>query len=271
MLRKLYYLMPPGLRLLVRRIVFLPLDVLKKEKGLIPPAGMIYTGRGDFLKAGQYWLETFKKYGGLKAESKVLDIGSGIGRIAVGLTTFLKGKYEGFDAVRQGVEWCQQNISGKFPNFNFVYVDLFNDLYKKDGIQAASFKFPYTDKSFDLACAISVFTHMIPSEVEQYLSEAARVVAPGGYFLATFFILNEESRSNMTKGKFQFPYEHGHYALMDEKVQSANVAYDQDYLFDQLREKGWELTHFLPGYWCGRPKTEGHDFQDILVLRKSIS
>lgn len=260
--------MPPGLRLFVRRLVFFPLDLLTKENDLIPPAGLIYTGRGDFLKAGQYWLETFKKYTGLHEQSKVLDIGSGIGRIAVGLSPFLKGKYEGFDAVRQGVDWCQQHISTKFPNFHFTYVNLYNDLYKKDGILASSFTFPYPEKSFDMACAISVFTHMIPEEVEQYIAEASRVIVPGGYLVATFFILNEESRAFMVKGKFQFPYDYGHFALMDEKVKSANVAYDQDYLFNLVKEKGWTIDAFLPGYWCGREKIEGNDFQDIIVLKK---
>lgn len=261
--------MPPGLRLFVRRLVFFPMDLLTKKRDLIPPAGLIYTGRGDFLKAGQYWLDTFKKYAGLREDSKVLDIGSGIGRIAVGLTPYLKGKYEGFDAVRQGVDWCQQNISTKFPNFNFTYADLYNDLYKKDGILAASFTFPYPENRFDMACAISVFTHMIPEEVEQYISETSRVIVPGGYLVATFFVLNDESRQSMLKGKFQFQYDYGHFALMDEKVKSANVAYDQEYLFRLVQEKGWVINKFLPGYWCGREKTEGYDFQDIMILRRS--
>ena len=53
-------------------------------------------------------LKQFIDLGGLKPEHRVLDIGSGIGRVAIPLTEYLneKGSYEGFDVVELGVNWC---------------------------------------------------------------------------------------------------------------------------------------------------------------------
>ncbi|QLH29633.1 MAG: class I SAM-dependent methyltransferase [Candidatus Parvibacillus calidus] len=153
----------------------------------MPPSGLIYTGRGDFIRAGKYWLERFIREGGLKPEDSVLDIGSGIGRMAVPMTKYLtSGRYEGFDAVRQGVDWCKSNIQRKYPNFNFIYADLDNDLYKSKGFNAAEYRFDYPDENFDFAISISVFTHMLKDEIINYLRETSRVLKKGGVLFATF-------------------------------------------------------------------------------------
>ena len=110
-------------------------------------------------------------------DSSVLDIGSGIGRIAIPLTSFLeKGLYEGFDIMKPGIRWCQRNISTRFPHFKFIQVSLANDLYRNSGDAAAKFVFPSANDQFDLAIATSVFTHMLPEEVIQYVEEIHRVL-----------------------------------------------------------------------------------------------
>ncbi len=39
----------------------------------------------------------------------------------------------------------------------------------------------------------SVFTHMLPQDMDNYLSEVARVLKPDGRCLITYFLLNPES------------------------------------------------------------------------------
>jgi SAM-dependent methyltransferase len=270
MLRKIYYALPPSLRLFFRKIYYFPLDFFnKKRNALEPPKGLIYTGRGDFIKQGEEWVVIFKQYTTLNENSNVLDIGSGIGRIAVPMTRFLKGNYRGFDAVKQGVDWCNEHISAKYPNFQFDYVDLFNDLYKSKGISASNYPFPYPKGYFDFACAISVFTHMLPDEVENYLREAHKTLKEGGYFVATFFILDDESRVLMSHNNtFNFKYDYKNYALMDEAVKSANVAFDKTYLFNMVQQMGFKIVSHLEGYWCGREKEKCTSFQDIIVMTK---
>lgn len=163
----------------------------------------------------------------------------------------------------------QKNISSKFSNFDFLYVDLFNDLYRSKGINAANYIFPYQTNYFDFACSISVFTHMVPEEVENYLKETIKVLKKGGFLVATFFILDSESKSLMQNNKdFNFKFDFGHYALMDSVVKSANVGYDKNFLFKQFENTGFKIEKYIKGYWCGRKKEFNYALQDIVVLKK---
>lgn len=275
-LRKLFYALPASWRFLARRIYFLPTDwwdlATGKRPPMQPPKGLIYTGGGNFLKEGSHLLERFVRLGGLQPHHQVLDIGSGIGRVALPLTAYLneRGFYEGFDVVELGVRWCQEHISTRFPNFQFQFVPLANDLYRKDGTNAATFRFPYGEDQFDFIISNSVFTHMLPTEVDNYLKEIQRVLKPGGKCYATFFILNEESKRLMAgQPDFQFPHDYGHYRLFDQKVKSANVAFEEVYLKEELlAANGLKAAAVHYGYWCGREKGEFGDFQDFILLEK---
>ncbi|MDQ3015480.1 MAG: class I SAM-dependent methyltransferase [Bacteroidota bacterium] len=239
---------------------------------LKPPRRLIYTGGGDFLQTGQDFMSEFVELGLLKSDSIVLDVGSGIGRMAIPLTSFVKnGKYEGFDIMAAGVKWCQKNITTQYPNFNFTLVDLSNDLYRNHGGSADQFQFPYQANLFDLVVVISVFTHMIALEVKNYSEEIYRVLKPGGKCFATFFILNEQSRVEMIRGEndFNFMIQKENYSLIDELVKSANVAYDEDYITNSIFPKDkfvFETIKF--GKWKTGEESKAIDFQDKVVVRK---
>lgn len=276
-LRRLYYALPPPLRFAARRLWYAPVDICESLSGrrdpLTPPRGMIFTGGGDFRKQGNRMTDIFRDQAGLQPHHRVLDVGSGIGRIAAGLSSFLddRGSYEGFDVVPAGVNWCRKHISSRFPRFHFQYIPLANDLYRADGLPAARFAFPYPDSDFNFACAISVFTHMLPDEVAQYLGEIRRTLKPGGRCCCTFFLLNTGSEQLLAGNPgFQFPYDRGHYRLMDERVKAANVAYQEKWLRDQLKQCGLALESVLPGYWCGRSKEKCLDFQDIVIFKREM-
>ena len=61
---------------------------------------------------------------------RVLDIGCGVGRIAIPLTGYLGGggQYDGFDVVPGGIAWCEKNISIPFPHFRFELADIYFNL-----------------------------------------------------------------------------------------------------------------------------------------------
>lgn len=265
--RKLYYALPVQLRFLSRIIVYFPLDLIsyksRKAAG-IPPKGKLFIGSGDFVLTGNRFAERLQEYCDLKATSKVLDIGCGIGRLARPLTKILneEGKYAGFDVVKSGINWCQKNISSKHQNFEFIHVDLSNDLYTTGGEDASSFNFPYQDQSFSIAVAISVYTHLLPEETNRYLAETARILEPGGLAFFTFFI---QDNNSILPNKFNFPIKHENYALMDEKVSRANVLYKQDFLHKMIEQNGLEIKQWIKGRWCNE---DGLDYQDSLVLLK---
>ena len=269
--RKLYYAVPPAWRFALRRLYYLPHDswqwLTGRREPLTPPKGLIYTGSGDFKREGELALSFFRSFCGLQAGHQVLDIGSGIGRIAIPLAGYLDptGGYEGFDVVETGVKWCRENISSRHPNFRFQYVPLDNDLYRKEGQSAANFKFPYPEDSFHLSIASSLFTHMLPEEVLNYLGEIHRVLKPGGRCYATFFLYDHETK---WPEEFAFPHDYGHYRLMDDQVKSANVAFETSFLFNALAQNGLSLCHFFPGYWRTGNRQENTAFQDVVIMGK---
>ena len=275
-LRQLYYALSPELRRTARRVYYAPLDIWDtfsgKRSALQPPRGMIFTGSGDFRQQGQEFLQYFKTLGNLQPHHHVLDIGSGIGRMAIPLTQYLneKGRYEGFDIVKEGVAWCQKNIATKYPNFHFQQVSLKNDLYSNEGDSAAYFTFPFSDNSFHFSFLTSVFTHMLPEQVDNYLKEITRVLKKDGRCLATFFLYDEAILERIQgKGAFSFQYDFGHYRLMDETVQSANVAFDIDYLIKMAARHGLQIIDIHHGFWSGLPKSACLNFQDIVIFEKA--
>lgn len=266
-IRNLFYSLPINIRYLVRRLYYLPQDIFRKDK-TIPPKGLIYTGGGDFKKIGNFWLSYFKENANLKENNNFLDIGSGIGRVAIPLSNFLKGNYEGFDLIDIGINWCKKNISLKHSNFSFKKVFLFNDLYQGKYDSAADFIFPYPDNYFDTACATSVFTHMIDIEVENYLEQTLRVLKENGILVASFFILDEESMELMKNKALNFKYKKDNSYYISEKSISANVAFQKDYLVNMINQKGFKIIKYDKGFWCGRSKLDANRYQDILVLQK---
>lgn len=272
-LRKLYYFLSPKLRLIVRRLFYLPVDLFRlNKKQMIPPKGKIFTGSGDFIKQGETFLDYFINLGNLKPDHKVLDIGSGIGRMAIPLTRYLsqEGKYEGFDIVKSGVKWCQRNITREFPNFKFTHLNLKNSLYNLSTKKEASkIKFPYKENYFDFIFLTSVFTHMLPNDVENYINEINRVLKSSGIVFFTCFLVTQESKDQLLENvNFKFPFNKGNYFLMDEKVPEANVAYNYEYLQSVINKSKLKIKSIHQGYWSSKTKLDSFEFQDIVILEK---
>ena len=275
LLRNLYYSLSPSMRLAARRIWYFPSDcwdsITGKRDSMIPPKGMIFVGSGDFTERGNDILDLLVKYAGLKPDASVLDIGCGIGRLAVPLTRFLseRGSYDGFDIVKKGIDWCNNRISPKYPNFRFLHIDLKNDLYNdKTENEARSFIFPYEDDSFDCIVLTSVFTHMMPDDVDNYLNQIARVMRSGGKCLVTFFLVNDAIMKKMNRGETSFAFKHsyGDYLLMDKNVKEANIAYEECFLQKIYDKYGLKQDAVYYGQWS---KSEGFvSFQDVVVLSK---
>lgn len=275
--RKLFYSFPPSARFWVRRFWFLPYDLftyyLNPYRSLAPPKGLTFVGSGDFLGQGKRFLNHFIELGGLQSHHKVLDVGCGIGRMAIPMTNFLNpklGSYEGFDPMPVGIKWCKEHISVKYPNFNFTLVDVVNDLYinnvPHDG---STFVFPYGDSNFDFCFLTSVFTHLLPAETSNYFSEINRVLKPGARCFATFFVLDEQSKQKIKSGhsSFNFPYPYDENWVLDLKSKAANVGYEEEWLKKASASANLNMIAFYPGSWRGDLNTK--DFQDICVFEKA--
>lgn len=262
----------------LRTLSYLPNDLweatFSKDRGLRPPRHktFIYGYDPDFKHIGNEFLGFFRDLVDLQPDEDVLDIGCGIGRVAIPLTEWLsaEGSYRGFDIVADGVRWCQANITPKFPNFQFERADIFNATYNPQGRFAAKdFRFPYADASFDFAWTKSVFTHMLAEEVENYLFETARVLRPGGRCLHTFFILDAESLRLIDGGKsmFDFRYRQGESLMVSEAEPEKAIAFNESWVRELYARVGLQIVEPIHwGGWSGR-----RDFlsgQDIIVAQK---
>lgn len=235
----------------------------------LPPLRMRFVGMGDFRAIGEELLNLLVQYGGLRRTDRVLDIGCGIGRVAIPLTRYLDASatYDGFDVVRSGIDWCRRRITPRHPNFRFHHVDVRSSEYRQRGADASHFRFPFGDGAFDFAFATSLFTHLVYEETRQYLSEARRVLAPGGRLFATFFLLDELATSRLPSLDPRFRFEHAQgpvrYANRDNPA--AGVAIDQTAALALIREAGFAAPEIHYGQWCGREG--GVSFQDVVVCR----
>ncbi len=274
--RRIRKRLPFQLKPLLRRAYYLPIDVIEgltgRRSDLVPPRRKMFVGDGDFCKTGREFLRYFIDLGGLQPGDRILDVGCGIGRMAVPLTTFLspQGEYRGFDIVQEGIDWCQSRITSRFPNFQFQLADVRNDCYNPAGKYAAqAYTFPYPDDYFDFVFLGSVFTHMRSAAVRRYTSEIARVLKPGGRSLITVLLLNAESRQCVAAGTstLNFKYEvDGGLTVNEDKPEGA-IAYDEDTIRQLYRQHDCEVVEPIHyGSWCGRGTFLS--YQDIIVAIK---
>jgi SAM-dependent methyltransferase len=239
---------------------------------LVPPRRLDFVGHSDFAATGDEFLGYFIELGGLQPSQAVLDIGCGIGRMARPLTGYLdaSGSYEGFDVNREGIGWCRRRYA-RHRNFHFQVADLYNRRYNPSGAQKAiDYRFPYEDDRFDFVILTSVLTHLLEDEAEHYLAETARVLKPGGRSLATFFLLDEESRELIAAGRsgLEFLEPEGHVSVLSDDMPEEAVAYDEGWVYERVATHGLRvLEPTRPGSWCGRE--DATSFQDLVVLEKS--
>jgi len=259
-----------GLRRQVYRLAT-PVDrmVRRRRDPLLPPAHLriYYYGTWDpraFARACEIRTELISR--GLKPEHRVLDIGCGIGNLAIGLRDYLHGGYDGIDIHPEAIAWCQQAITPRYPSFRFHRVDVSSRAYNQGGtLPASTFRFPFADRTFDVIFLASVFTHMMPDAVERYLHEISRLLTAGGTCVESYFLLNDDTRPGVEAGRsfmsFGIKHPSGVCLLHDAAVPEAAVAYEEAFVRRLHDEAGLRIHDVRRGrWWTG----EQHD-QDVVT------
>lgn len=244
------------------------LAALEARSVPVPPEEAIYVGDGDYLKIAAEFLRYFVEVGGLQPNHTVLDLGSGIGRMASGLSRYLSaenGRYIGFDPVSSGVEWCRSAYAG-LKNFSFEWADLYNELYRPEGkILATDYHFPCEDHSVDFAIATSVFTHLYEPEIGAYLGELSRVLKPDGRLFATAYTYDGEAPARGPANHLNFDMpdpDYPHRWHVEGMPPLSAVCYSQSY-FEWLCERRLgRKPDIRKGRWQGG---EGPWFQDLVL------
>ncbi|MCT8161681.1 class I SAM-dependent methyltransferase [Pseudoruegeria sp. SHC-113] len=145
--------------------------------------------RGDHRAVvGGLWDEmgklqlSFLKSQGLKPADRLLDVGCGCLRGGTHYVRYLEaGNYYGIDlspqllAAGYDVEITQAGLQDKLPRENLRQTEAFD---------ATGFRV-----RFDMAVAVSVFTHLPLNNLRVALHNLGPVMKPGGRFFASFFIV----------------------------------------------------------------------------------
>lgn len=249
---------------------------------IIPPRDCRRAGKdvGGYVSGGDGELGMCRRWAGLHAGSRLLDVGCGDGRLAAALLPFLDGgSYATFEVQARFVDFLRRRIGLRHPHFSFTHADLWHSYYNPGGKhQTHEYRFPYPDGDFDIVFLNSIFTHFLPREVAHYLGECARVLRKGGSLLATYFLANEEAREYDRKGLIAADLSRGrggvlnhrgdHCWTRDADVKERIVAIDEDWLRRQYEQAGFEIDRIVWGTWCGRPQDHENSQQDVVVARK---
>ena len=247
----------------------------------------ILTGKSDFppLHLRRYVgpLRTFEMTGAefraylqllckLKPEERLLDLGCGCGLMALSLPDYFvaPGAYTGVDIHRPSIRWCQRHLGDRDPRLSFVAIDVVNRQFNPDGrYLAESYSFPFEDGSFDVILCKSLFTHMRPSEVENYIKEISRLLSNGGRCLATFFLLPREHQAGLGAlgGKLRFRFGDGVWRYEYRNSPESAVAYFEEHILSLLGRFGLVLEMpILRGRWSGA--NTGLSYQDVMVVKR---
>jgi SAM-dependent methyltransferase len=240
---------------------------------LVPPVDLMFDGPQsleEFKANGEEFLQIYEELCGLQPDEKMLDVGCGIGRKVLPLTRYFskRASYRGIDITKTGIDWCREKITPRFPNFTFQQIDVYNRHYNAQGKHKASeYVFPFENGSFSFVMAGSVFTHMLPDDVQNYLGEIYRVLTNGGRCLITYFLLNE-SLELIARGKstLDFKYALDGYRTISADVPEAAIAFDESWIRDRYEKLGLKISRVDYGSWCGRKNNLS--YQDLVLATK---
>lgn len=164
-----------------------------------------YTPGGQKRKmpvTGVMVAEFLRDYGLLYEGVRVLDVGCGNGRLAMGLSQIADDfEYYGLEVIEPCVRFCRQAFKGD-GRFRFWHLDIKNDRYWPDGrLSPNEVVYPLPARSVDTVIAMSLFSHTATIAVAQRnLAEMRRVLKADGDLFATWsFTTQREATSESAK------------------------------------------------------------------------
>src|SRR5690242_12242541 len=116
---------------------------------------------------------------------------------------------------------------------------------------------------------MSLFTHLLPSATERYVAEASRLLSRGGWFLSTWFLLDDLTEPNLAAGNSQIALPH---SFRDHEQHSLHgpeqaAAYRSDYLERIFSRAGFSIENVFHGGWSGI-QSDIDSGQDVTVAQR---
>lgn len=268
--------LPTWLKRSLRIVYYWSLDTIDglvgRNEPMVPPRmTSLIVGSGDFKKTGFEFLGHLIRHVGLKPDHRVLEIGSGYGRMAVGLTSYLapSGSYDGIEIIRKAVDWCDKEISSRYPNFKFHHADVRNPYSNYDGKNSATeYRIPFPDKSFDVIFLTSVFSHMPPQEIDNYLGEIRRLLKADGRCFITYYLLDDFALKQIQERRASQPFDYAFdgYLSTSQTTPENTIACPEATIRELYEQNGLTIEEpILYGAWPGRESFLS--YQDVIVAR----
>jgi SAM-dependent methyltransferase len=114
-------------------------------------------------------------------ELTILDFGGNVGNLLDDAGPWIDPeRYWCIDVVAGAIEIGRQ----KHPRAHWVHYNRYNCCFNPDGVP--SLNLPVLNRTFDYILAYSVFTHVIPSEMQELIADLSSRVNPGGRLAFTF-------------------------------------------------------------------------------------
>jgi ubiquinone/menaquinone biosynthesis C-methylase UbiE len=226
-----------------------------------------------FARSGAEMVAEIVKMCGLAPGARVLEVGCGCGRLSRAFAGYLssEGNYEGFDVAAELIEWCQQHLEPQLPNFRFSYADVRAAGHNPDGaVAGTAYRFPFADSTFDPAVVSSVFTHMLPEEIENYVAELSRVLKPDGRCFMSVFLFDNAAEVAVVQGSTIFDFRHpiGPCLAFDRDHPEEGIACQKQWLLELIERCNFRIDAVKIGNW--RQVRSYQVSQDYVAARKRI-
>ena len=190
------------------------------------PADQV-VGHGDFELIGRTELALLQMEG-LQPEHTLVDLGCGVGRLAVHvIPTLVGGSYIGIDISQTMLKRAKARLAQSVQN----------PPCRVTWVKQTTPDFNLPEHSVDMMCAFSVFTHMEHEDSYRYMDAALKVVKPGGRFIFSCTPLTQPIAKEIFLNS----------ARLDLKTRwkyVRNVTTSLDYMTEVARLAGWSVLRW---------------------------
>jgi SAM-dependent methyltransferase len=217
-----------------------------------------------------------------KGGSCILDIGCGTGLLGIACKPFITegGRYTGLDVNESDIAFCREHYQS--PEYQFIHFDLANAAYAPHQADSRE-PWPLDNESFELALALSVWTHMNQEDAVYYFGELSRILKPKGKAIITFFILDAQYEKTLAArgGQFgKFHHKTQDRLVFDQPAYGSTmwfhpawtsvpedaIAITEDGLKHLLAKTELRVLDHYQGNW---KETPGIYYQDVVVFEKA--
>ena len=192
-----------------------------------------------YLKSAEGEAHRLTRRLGCTASSRILDVGCGQGRLAIGLLRVLgEVHYLGIDVDRSSIAWCRRFIERDHPSFRFTHCDVYNERYNRRGVRMGDgFRLDVEPGSIDIVYLFSVFSHTTEEDMRTYLKDFRRVLGKGGKVFFTTFVEERVPEISINPENYRLRCTGPLHV----------VRYEQRYLFSLLEQLGYAVLAFTQG------------------------